>query len=224
MSLSARSVGNLKGVHPDLFRVIESASDKIDFIVTEGLRSLDRQKQLMAAGKSKTLKSRHLTGHAVDVVALVDGKASYADADMSAVAMAIRLAASQHGIPIEWGAAKKYGGDFPTFHDSPHFQLPVKAYPAEGAEPMKPVTESMTMRANTVVAGFEGFQTIDRVRDAVIAGRKGPAGFDWFAFIDLTIFNSSFWIGVAALVGTLIVYRERWSKGDLVIRSEKEPA
>ena len=74
--LGVRSKMNLRGVHPHLVDVVNRAiklSD-VDFTVTEGIRSLERQKQLVAAGASKTLNSRHLTGHAVDLAAVVGGK------------------------------------------------------------------------------------------------------------------------------------------------------
>ena len=72
--LGPRSVARLKGVHPDLVKVVERAIQltPVDFTVLEGLRSLERQKALVAAGASQTLKSRHLDGHAVDLGAWVD--------------------------------------------------------------------------------------------------------------------------------------------------------
>lgn len=118
--------GRLAGVHPDLVAVVERAAGKIDFRVTEGLRDLARQKRLVAEGKSRTLRSRHLTGHAVDLVALTgDGVTSYAWAEMSAIARAMKAAAEELAVPIEWG------GDWTTFKDTPHFQLPWALYPAE---------------------------------------------------------------------------------------------
>ena len=77
MSLSKASLAKLQGVHPDLVRVIRraAASSKVPFAVIEGLRTLERQKQLKAAGATNILNSRHITGHAVDLVPLIDGKA-----------------------------------------------------------------------------------------------------------------------------------------------------
>ena len=71
--LSRRSLKNLEGVHADLVRVVERALEitSVDFVVTEGLRSVERQEQLVKSGASKTRRSRHLTGHAVDVAAWV---------------------------------------------------------------------------------------------------------------------------------------------------------
>lgn len=132
MTLSARSQKALLGVHPDLVRVIVRA-DALGarFIVTEGLRSMERQRELVGRGKSKTLKSRHITGHAVDLVAVTDGGAdiSYDHDDMAALAAVVKQAAAETGVPIEWG------GDWRSFVDTPHFQLPVKQYPADGSRP-----------------------------------------------------------------------------------------
>ena len=74
--LSTRSRRVLQGVHPDLVAVVEAAIGRtpVDFMVTEGLRSPDRQAALVRAGASRTLNSRHLTGHAVDVAAWVEGQ------------------------------------------------------------------------------------------------------------------------------------------------------
>lgn len=77
----------------------------------------------MAKGKSQTLRSRHLTGHAIDVVALIDGKASWDIAVYAKIAKAFKLAASELNIPVEWG------GSWTSFKDGPHFQLPWAAYP-----------------------------------------------------------------------------------------------
>lgn len=136
MSLDVRSLKRLEGVHDDLVAVVVRASEITGqpFIVVEGLRSLDRQKQLVAAGASQTLRSRHLTGHAVDLAAFIDmdGSGDYTKPDnirwdwplYTTISIAMKDAASQLSIPIEWG------GDWKTFKDGPHFQLPWKEYPA----------------------------------------------------------------------------------------------
>ena len=123
---SERSETNLKGVNSDLVKVARLALElsPIDFGITEGLRSRERQKQMVAAGASQTMKSRHLTGHAVDVVAYVDGKVSWDWGPYEQIAKAFKLAGSQLGIKIEWG------GDWKTLKDGPHFQLTVRDYPA----------------------------------------------------------------------------------------------
>jgi peptidoglycan L-alanyl-D-glutamate endopeptidase CwlK len=130
--IDARSEKNLTGVHPDLQRIIRAALDAhhCHFIVTEGLRTLERQRKLVASGASKTLRSRHLTGHAVDVVASLDmdgdGKEEirwdyplFAD-----FAKTVKAQAKLLLLTVEWG------GDWKSFKDGPHFQLPHKEYPA----------------------------------------------------------------------------------------------
>src|SRR5690606_32932327 len=75
-ALSKRSLARLEGVHPRLVALVQEAIalSPVDFMVTEGLRTSQRQAALVRAGASRTLKSRHLTGHAVDVAALIDGQ------------------------------------------------------------------------------------------------------------------------------------------------------
>lgn len=133
-SLGSRSKQNLSGVHPDLVAVVEEAIKitKQDFLVIEGIRSIERQKQLFAAGKSKTMNSRHITGHAVDLAPYPtngdfdsDGILNIADWDAYyPIADAMKKAAADLGIAIEWG------GDWKSFPDGPHYQLPHKDYPA----------------------------------------------------------------------------------------------
>lgn len=124
--LSARSVSRLAGVHPDLVAVVERAIriTEVDFAVTEGLRTNRRQAQLFDAGKSRTLNSRHLTGHAVDLAAWVAGTISWEWQYYEKIAAAMKEAARQLSVPIEWG------GDWKSFRDGPHFQLSRAEYPA----------------------------------------------------------------------------------------------
>lgn len=124
--LSKRSRAALKGVHEHLVMVVERAirlSD-IDFVVTEGLRTYERQRALKDAGATRTMNSRHLTGHAVDLAALVDGQVRWDWPLYDKLAKAMKQASAEVGVPIEWG------GDWVTFKDGPHFQLPRDAYPA----------------------------------------------------------------------------------------------
>lgn len=123
--LGPRSVARLKGVHPDLVKVVERAIQltPVDFTVLEGLRSPERQKALVAAGASQTLKSRHLDGHAVDLGAWVDEQVDWSWPLYGKIAGAMKAAAAELKIPIEWG------GDWTTFKDGPHFQLSWKEYP-----------------------------------------------------------------------------------------------
>jgi len=122
--LGRASLARLAGVHPDLVRVVKRAIalTPVDFRVTEGLRSIERQRELVKAGASKTMNSRHLTGHAVDVVALLEGKVRWDWPLYDRIAKAFKAAAKAEGVPLEWG------GDW-KFRDGPHFQLPWKQYP-----------------------------------------------------------------------------------------------
>lgn len=124
--LSSRSLSRLDGVHPDLVRVVKRAIEitPVDFMVTEGLRSIERQRELHKIGASRTMNSRHLTGHAVDLAAVVGGKVRWDWPLYYKLAEAVKLAAAQEGVRIEWG------GDWASFRDGPHFQLPRDAYPA----------------------------------------------------------------------------------------------
>lgn len=123
--LGLRSKMRLRGVHPDLVKVMERAIQltERDFTVLEGLRTLARQKQLMAAGATRTMRSRHLTGHAVDIAPLVNGQVRWDWPLYHELAKVVKQAAAELGVPIEWG------GDWRTFKDGPHWQLPWKQYP-----------------------------------------------------------------------------------------------
>ena len=139
--LSKRSLGRLDGVHPDLVAVVKLAIKRtpVDFTVLEGMRSEGRQKALYASGASKTLNSRHLTGHAVDLAPYVNGEVSWAWPSYYPLADAIKEAAEELGVTIEWG------GDWKSFKDGPHWQLPWTAYPVGGiaaeAPPAPPAAE-----------------------------------------------------------------------------------
>lgn len=122
----------LEGVHPDLVKVIRKAAEitSVPFKVTEGRRSMARQKVLKAQGFSSTLRSRHLTGHAVDIVPLVDvnGNGRIEHEEMYSwplyykLAPVVKQAAKLVGVPVEWG------GDWKSFKDGPHWQLPWSKY------------------------------------------------------------------------------------------------
>lgn len=127
--LSKTSVGRLDGVHPDLVDVVYHALEisNIDFGVAEGIRTVEKQKQYVVEGKSKTMNSRHIPkyvpeledhyGHAVDLYAYADGRALWDIESLSIVNEAMQAAASELGIDIEWG------GYWKTFLDCPHYQL-----------------------------------------------------------------------------------------------------
>jgi len=124
-TLSKKSRDRLVGVHPDLVKVVERAIKitEIDFAVLEGVRSKTRQEHLVKAGASQTMRSRHLTGHAVDLGAYVAGSVRWDWPLYHKLAVAVKQAAAELQIQIEWG------GDWTTFKDGPHWQLPWKDYP-----------------------------------------------------------------------------------------------
>lgn len=128
--LSSRSLSNLKGVHSDLIKVVHRAIEitEVDFIVIEGLRTKEKQKELYKSGASQTLNSRHLTGHAVDLVAYVDG-VSWDWAQYHKIAKAMKAAAKENNVDLEWG------GDWKSFKDGPHFQLSWASYPISKPPP-----------------------------------------------------------------------------------------
>lgn len=126
-ALDARSERNLSGVHPDLARVVRRAAALGGrFVVIEGLRSAQRQKELLAAGATRTLDSRHITGHAVDLAAFVDGPRDIRwDWPLYAkLSETVKAAAKAEGVPVTWG------GDWKSFRDGPHYELPRDRYPA----------------------------------------------------------------------------------------------
>ena len=123
--LGQRSLSRLEGVHPDLVRVVKAAAamSDLDFTVLEGLRTVERQKQLFAQKATKTMNSRHLTGHAVDLAPMLNGKVSWDWPLYNRLAKTIKAAAAAEKVPLTWG------GDWRTFKDGPHWELPWKQYP-----------------------------------------------------------------------------------------------
>jgi peptidoglycan L-alanyl-D-glutamate endopeptidase CwlK len=123
MTLDPRSLKHLQGVRPELANVILEAANRTKFRVTEGLRDPQRQAMLVKAKKSKTLNSRHISGHAIDFIAIGDdGIATYDDDDMARVVNVIKGCAIEQGVKIECG--------YDWGWDSPHVELDRKAYPA----------------------------------------------------------------------------------------------
>lgn len=127
-TLGKRSKSNLKGVHPDLVRVVELAirRTKQDFTIIEGLRTKKRQKELVDNGYSKTMNSRHLTGHAVDIIPypIPQDWSKYSNRQWGKIAEAMLSAAEELGVDLEWGFAK-WGWD------KPHYQLSWGSYNAD---------------------------------------------------------------------------------------------
>lgn len=105
--LSKRSLAALEGVDERLVAVVKRAIEltKVDFIVIEGLRSLERQRELFARNATQTMQSKHLIGKAVDLMAYVGTRASWELALYDEIADAMRLAAIEHNVPVRWGAA-----------------------------------------------------------------------------------------------------------------------
>lgn len=133
MELTRSSTDKLKDVHPDLVRVVKRcAADwkntQLTFGLTCGARSLEAQKILVKNGASKTMRSRHIPAkngyaHAVDVIAMIDGKVRWDWPLYDKIAVAMKTAAKAEKVVVEWG------GDWASFKDGPHFQLPWDSYP-----------------------------------------------------------------------------------------------
>jgi peptidoglycan L-alanyl-D-glutamate endopeptidase CwlK len=133
MKLSATSERRLRGVHPDLVRVVRrTAKDWADpqtgFVITCGVRTLAEQRVLVAKGASRTMRSRHIPAanrfsHAVDFACTIAGVARWDWPLYHKLAKAVKAAAKAEKVPIEWG------GDWVSFKDGPHFQLPWASYP-----------------------------------------------------------------------------------------------
>jgi len=145
--LSKRSLDKLEGVTHNLVNVVHKAIQltKVDFGVVYGLRTLEEQKKLVAAGKSQTLKSKHLDGNAVDLMAYIDGKGCWELNVYDDLADAMKAAAIEEGVPMRWGAAwhipdiREWNGTMEAammsyidlrrsqgrrpFIDGPHFEL-----------------------------------------------------------------------------------------------------
>jgi len=123
--LGSRSRARLNGVHPDLVKVVELALtySPHDFTITEGLRSVARQRELKAAGASQTMNSRHITGHAIDFAVLIGGKVRWDWPLYGQVAEAFKRASKELNVPIIWG------GDWRSLRDGPHIELDRRSYP-----------------------------------------------------------------------------------------------
>ena len=135
--LGSKSRRRLYGVHPDLVAVVQRAIEitEQDFTVLEGLRTQERQQQLYNTGKSKTMNSRHLTGHAVD---LAPWPITWDWDHFYPIADAVTQACKEIDVPIRWGGnwrvkdlrewegtaeelVEAYDG---KFYDLPHFEIP----------------------------------------------------------------------------------------------------
>lgn len=139
--LSKRSMDKLTGVHPSLTSVVHRALSHttVDFAVLEGVRTRHRQSTLVKAGASKTMDSRHLTGHAVDLGAWVGGSVRWDWALYLKIAEAMREASKELSVPVRWGGTWGLLTDIngpitsgilhARFPDGPHYELERKTYP-----------------------------------------------------------------------------------------------
>ena len=209
MALSAKDKERLKGVHPDLVRVITVAAQSgPKFIVLEGIRSIDQQREYVKSGASWTMNSRHLTGHAVDI-APVDpesGKASFSWPLYYPLAKHMKAIAKQQGVPIEWG------GDWTKHKDGPHWQLPWKKYPATvdveevakdppATDKPKSLIKSRTIiGAGSAAAGASAIivENLDKMEQANTHFNAGS----WFAVV----------IGIAILLGAGLSIFAKWDE------------
>jgi peptidoglycan L-alanyl-D-glutamate endopeptidase CwlK len=145
--LSRRSLDRLEGVDDDLVAVVRYAinATKTDFGVIQGLRTLEMQKELVAKGASQTMKSKHLDGKAVDLMAYISGRGSWELNLYDDLADAMKEGANMVGCKVRWGAAwhiddiRKWDGTMEDamneyidlrrsqgrrpFIDGPHFEL-----------------------------------------------------------------------------------------------------
>lgn len=105
--LSQRSLGNLEGVDERLVAVVHHAITvtQIDFAVICGLRTVEEQRKLVEKGASQTMKSKHLEGNAVDLMAYVDGRGCWEASVYDEIADAMKAGAIEVGLPVRWGAA-----------------------------------------------------------------------------------------------------------------------
>ncbi|UCE90331.1 MAG: M15 family metallopeptidase [Pseudomonadota bacterium] len=150
--LGKRSLKELEGVHADLVAVVNRAIEITpqDFSVHDGIRTLEEQKKLVKSGASKTLRSRHISGHAVDLVPYINGKLRWEWEPIYQIAEAVRTAAQELEVPIRWGGAwdtlltstdeatedvisgyveRRRSEGKKAFIDGPHYELPRSEYP-----------------------------------------------------------------------------------------------
>lgn len=150
--LGAKSLRELEGVHVELVAVVKRAIELTvqDFAVHDGRRTLKEQQEMVAKGVSQTLDSRHLSGHAVDLVPYVNGQLRWEWDPIYRIADAVRMAANELGTPLRWGGAwdidftasaeppddlvadytaRRKAAGKKAFIDGPHFELPKDRYP-----------------------------------------------------------------------------------------------
>ena len=130
---SESCVKKLEKLHPDLTKVIIRASEMLKdytIIITETDRSKERQAELFKKKATKTLRSRHISENnacklscAVDIAVKVDGKITWEWSLYEDFSKYVKKAAEELRVEVEWG------GDWKSFKDGPHYQLPKSLYP-----------------------------------------------------------------------------------------------
>ena len=200
----SRSLKSMQGIHPDLRLVLDKAlqDSPLDFVVIEGLRTKERQKQLVASGASKTLESRHITGHAVDLLPIgVDGKPAFDWPLYNQLGPAVKKAAEELSIELDWG------GDWKSFKDGPHFELDRKAYPVGEWETKAKAPEERTSAAQSTTVQASAVQIVSGAG----AGVAAVGALDGHAQIVALVFA-----GIIVL-SALWIMRQRlisWAEGD----------
>lgn len=199
---SQRSLDSLKGIHPDLRRVVDRALQEspLDFIVIEGVRSEARQRELVASGASQTMNSRHITGHAVDLLPIGSNGPEFAWPLYHKLGPAVEAAAKAEGVEITWG------GRWRSFKDGPHFELDRHTYPAEDWTTGQPAPKPRTSAAQS------------KTVQASVATAAGGVGTAVSAVSGLDQYAQYIVLGFAGLVilGALFIMRERlkaWASG-----------
>lgn len=130
MKLTARDESRLKRLHPDLLKIVRRAAQitTVPFTILQADRTVAQQRANVARGVSKTMRSRHLISpdglvRAVDIAPLEGSTPSFAWPLYFKLAPIMKQAAKDVGVPVEWG------GDWTSFKDGPHWQLPWAKYP-----------------------------------------------------------------------------------------------
>lgn len=203
-TFGSRSLKSMQGIHPDLRLVLDKAlqDSPLDFVVIEGLRTVERQKQLVASGASKTMNSRHITGHAVDLLPIgPNGKPAFDWPLYNQLGPAVKKAAADLGIELDWG------GDWKSFKDGPHFELDRVAYPVGEWETKAKPPEERTSAAQSTTVQASAVQIVSGAG----AGIAAVGSLDGTAQIVALIFAG------VVLLAALWIMRERlrkWADGD----------
>jgi peptidoglycan L-alanyl-D-glutamate endopeptidase CwlK len=203
-TFGSRSTKNMTGIHPDLRLVLDKALEDspLDFVVIEGLRTLERQKQLVASGASQRLDSRHITGHAVDLLPIgLNGKPAFDWPLYNQLGPAVKKAAEELGVELDWG------GDWKKFKDGPHFELDRTAYPVGEWETKATPPEERVSAAQSTTMQAGAVQIVSGAGAAVaaIGGLDGTAQIVALAFAGVV------------MLAALWIMRERlrkWADGD----------